>query len=130
MTPLSWPRLSALAAGACALSALCAGGMWLLPMPPAELAYTPPPPPLHAALEEPAIAELESAHQVRGMKALDALLEARLLAEVPGAPLPETALREAGTQVGPDDPAAEALMVAWGDAFRAHGLRMDGQGTE
>lgn len=123
---LSWPRLQTAAGALAAAAALCAGASWLLPMPPDTLPYEPPPPPMHAPLAEPDVRALEDAHQIRGMKALDGLLEARLLAEAPDADLPDPALREAGTSDGPAGPDAEALLVAWGDAFRAQGLQLDG----
>lgn len=130
MAAFSWPRLQLAASALVGLAALCAGATWFLPLPPDALPYVAPPPPLHDALDEPDIAALERAHQVRGMKALDQLLEARLAAEVPGAEPPPSELRSAGVEVGPDAPEAEALLVAWGDAFRAHGLKIDGTPVE
>lgn len=117
MTTRHWERARAVAIGAVVVLALVVGALYAAPMPPETLASPSLPPPGASAPDEAEV-DLIAADQARGMKALDGILEARMRLEAEAAGV-DPVLPADGVRHGGDD---EALLVAWGEAFRAIGI--------
>jgi len=114
MSGLTWERARLGAIGLVVGMGLLVVGLLVAPAPEAVTHLERPPPPASEPAEGPDWVALD---QERGMRALDAILEDRMRAEAEARGVePVLPSRE-----GLSD---EALLVAWGDAFRAIGVEL------